>query len=107
MFDTGKIQEIIDHGKKHDLTHLVGRIKTLDAALHKLAETEELAEIIVIIIPNPIPPVHHGAGWTTIAEYSFALGLVESTLSLVNQVAGLKRALLEWGRLVKSVENSE
>ena len=99
MLDTNKIQEIITHASKHDLEHLVSRIKALDTAIHDLAKTRELEEIIIIIIGGPTP-IHHGPGWTTVAEHSFALGLVEATLGLVTQIAGLKRGLLEWGRLV-------
>jgi hypothetical protein len=102
MLDSNKIQEVVDHANKHDLPYLVDRIKTLDAALRSMAQTKELEEIIIIIIGGGGvfgPP--HGNGWTSKAELAFALGHVESAIQLANQVAGMKRALLEWGRLVE------
>lgn len=103
MLDATKMQEIVDHGNRHDLEHLVARIKTLDATLKSVAQSKELEEIIIIIIGGSggiFPP--HPPGWTSLAEYAFTLGQVESTIDLVEQVAGMKRALLECGRLVDS-----
>ena len=97
MFDANKVQEVIGHAKRHDLEHLVGRIRELDAALHGLAKSTELPELMAIILPGKPP---HFPGWTTPAEYAFALGLVGTCMSLVTHVAGTKSALLNWGRLV-------
>jgi len=101
MVNATETQQIIDYANKHDLEHLVARIKSLDASLKSVAQSQELEDIVVIVTGGGIVPPHP-PGWTSVAEYAFTLGLVESTIDLVEKVAGAKQALLEYGRLVNS-----
>jgi hypothetical protein len=61
MPDATEMQKIVAHANKHDLEHLAARIKTLDATLKSVAQSNELADLIIIIGNGghiPLPP--HG-----------------------------------------------
>jgi hypothetical protein len=103
MLDATGVQKIVAHADKHDIEHLVDRVKSLDATLKSVAASNELDEIIIIIIGGGLPPgPPRGGGYTSVAEYAFTLGLVESIMGLTEQVAGMKQALLEGARRVNS-----
>lgn len=101
MVDATETQKIVAHANEHDIEHLVDRIKSLDATLKAVAQTQELEDLVVVVGGGGINPPHP-PGWTSLAEYAFTLGLVESTIDLAEKIAGAKQALLEYGRLVNS-----
>jgi hypothetical protein len=70
---------------KHDLTRLEGQIKELGGTLISLADDRDFQEFITII---------HRPGWTTVAEYSFVTGVVDSMLAQAKTLVGLKQVLV-------------
>jgi hypothetical protein len=76
---------------KHDLTRLEGQIKELGGTLISLADDRDFQEFITII---------HRPGWTTVAEYSFVTGVVDSMLAQAKTLVGLKQVLVNGSRAV-------
>jgi|HubBroStandDraft_6_1064221.scaffolds.fasta_scaffold246827_3 hypothetical protein len=96
--DAKKVEEIIEHARKHDMVHLEERIKALGAALQDAVgegsqghSNTYSAELINIT---------HRPGWTTLVEHAFVLASVEEMIALAHQLAGRKQALLQMSRLV-------
>lgn len=75
---------------KHNIEHLEAQIRRLHRSLASLAD-DDLEELI-LIIKRP--------GWTTPAEFLFAVAMVESMQGQVKGLAAQKRALLAGSRAV-------
>jgi len=78
--------------KRDHIEKLGKQLHALDGALAKLGETEDLKRLI-LNIKKP--------GWTTPAEFAFAVGIAESLHAQVNVVAQLKGVLAKAGELVE------
>lgn len=76
-----------------DLTKLATRVGSLSDALASLGRTDELRQLLVII---------RRPGWTTPAEFRFAIGLTDAMLLHVKALAQSKNALIAGSRAVRS-----
>ncbi len=77
--------------EKHDVTKLERHIKELSQNLTGLADNTEFDELLKII---------HRPGWTTLPEFLFATGIVESMTAQTRAMHDLKRTLLNASRKV-------
>jgi hypothetical protein len=77
--------------EEHDVKHLGSRIEDLRKELAALAVDKDYEELLRII---------HRPGWTTPAEFAFAVGLAEAMLAQTKTLAGLKQAFLKGSRAV-------
>ena len=77
--------------EKHDLTKLEKNIKELNQSLSSLSANSEFDELLKII---------HRPGWTTPAEFAFAIGVVESMTAHAKAMTDLKRTLINASRKV-------
>jgi hypothetical protein len=76
---------------KHDVKQLEARIKELTTGFRRLADDTEFEELFRII-PKP--------GWTTPAEFLFAMGVADSMLAQTKLMMASKKLLLEGSRAV-------
>jgi hypothetical protein len=77
--------------EKHDVVHLEKQINDLSKQLTKLATEQEFKELIINI---------RQPGWTTPAEFRFAVGIVDSMLAQTKALGDLKRVLIDGSRAV-------
>jgi hypothetical protein len=77
--------------EKHDVVHLEKQINDLNNHLMKLAPEQEFKELIINI---------RKPGWTTPAEFRFAVGIVDSMLAQTKVLRDLKRVLVDGSRAV-------
>ncbi len=75
----------------HDARKLETRTKELRQGLAKLADEKDFEELLTII---------HRPGWTTPAEFIFAMGILNSMAAHTNALLGLKEVLLAGSRAV-------
>lgn len=78
------------------MTHgrdLEPKVRQLSGALLHLANQEPFEELISII---------HRPGWTTLAEFAFFTGIVDSMTAHAKALTGLKQVLLEGSREVRA-----
>jgi hypothetical protein len=71
--------------KKHELTHLETKITEIRATLTNLADGGGFEEFLRII---------HKPGFTTVAEVTLFVGVVDSMAEQAKAILGLKRVLL-------------
>ena len=74
-----------------DVKQLEARATELKLGFKRLAEDQDLDELLRLI-PRP--------GWTTPAEFLFAMGLAESMVVQVKVLMSLKKTLIEGSRAV-------
>ena len=74
-----------------DIKRLEKRISALSDVLAKLGRGKDLRDLIRIL---------RFPGWTTPAEFAFALGIVESMISHVTVLAQLQSALIKGSKAV-------
>jgi len=77
--------------EKHDIPKLERHIKELSQNLTGLADNTEFDELLKII---------HRPGYTTPAEFLFAIGVVESMTAQTRAMTDLKRTLVNACRKV-------
>lgn len=70
---------------KHDVANLEASIKELQVDLTRLAHEAELQELLKII---------HRPGYTTPAEFTLTVGVVNTMIAQTRALSGLKQALL-------------
>jgi hypothetical protein len=75
----------------HDIAKLEARTRELRQGLAKLADRKDFEELLKII---------HRPGWTTPAEYMFAVGILDSMTAHSSVLAGLKEVLMAGSRAV-------
>jgi hypothetical protein len=80
--------------EKHDLKRLEERIDLLSKSMAKAADGKDVRELITII---------HRPGWTTPAEFTLVLGIVDSMIGHADAMLGLKEALIKGSRAVGTV----
>ena len=82
---------------EHNIKSLEGSLGSLKDALNDLGDGADIAELLRII---------HKPGWTTPAEYAFAVGITESLTAQVKQVAALKATLVKAAAQVGEVREA-
>ena len=70
---------------KHDVVNLEASIKELEKDLSRLAHDAEFQELLKII---------HRPGYTTPAEFTLTVGIVNTMIAQTRALAALKQALL-------------
>jgi hypothetical protein len=92
--------ELIDMSQEHriNVEMLEKRVVALTDAIINLGKTEDL-ERLSINLRRP--------GWTTPAEFAFALGMVESLHAQVNTLTLLRRDLLKASDLVRGASDPD
>ena len=75
----------------HDVSHLETGINQFAEILVKLTNQETIEELIRI---------WRRPGWTTPAEFIFASGVLDSMISLANQLESMENVLLQGSDLV-------
>jgi len=83
--------------EKHDITKLEKHVKELNQNLNSLADNTEFDELLRII---------HRPGWTTPAEFLFAMGVVESMTVHARALTDLKRTLINASRKVSETKSA-
>src|SRR6266481_9148048 len=76
-----------------NIERLEKRVEALTDAFINLGKTEDLKRLSLDL---------RRPGWTTPAEFAFALGMVESLHAQVNTLAALKGALVKASELVRA-----
>jgi hypothetical protein len=84
--------------KADHLKHLDSGIEEVRRGWRKLADDDDLAELLKVI---------HRPGWTTPAEVAFVTGIVDSLREHTNTMLGLKRTLIDGSRAVGTVTEVE
>jgi len=83
--------------EKHDISKLEKHVKELNQSLNGLADNTEFDELLKII---------HRPGWTTPAEFMFAMGVVESMTVHARALTDLKRTLINASRKVSETKSA-
>ena len=83
--------------EKHDISKLEKNVKELHQNLAGLADNNEFDELLKII---------HRPGWTTPAEFLFAMGVVESMTVHARALTDLKRTLINASRKVSETKSA-
>lgn len=78
--------------EKHHLNHIETRINEMCGHFRDLAKDEELKEFVAII---------QKPGFTSVAERTFLIGIVDSMHAHTKTLAGLKQALVAGSRAVQ------
>ena len=76
----------------HDIKQLDKNVAQISRGLIKLGEDKSLQELREKIFPRP--------GWTTPAEFQFALGISEAMLAHLKAIESLKQTLVAGSKAV-------
>ena len=77
--------------KEHDLAHLETRIKHLHQSLTHLSDGGDIEELLTVI---------HRPGWTSVAEFAFVSGLVDTMTQHVELLNAHKQVLIKGSHAV-------
>ena len=75
----------------HDMQQIESRCKTLAHHMKELADETDLNELMIII---------RKPGWTTVAEFLFVNGFLDSMTAQAKHLVDLKKTLLAGARAV-------
>jgi len=77
--------------REHDVKYLVGQVESLRSLFEELVNPVDWDDLI---------PIWDQPGWTTPAEFRFAVGSLDSMVKLTGHLVEMKKTLIEGSHLV-------